>query len=106
MRVIPLTRGLVALVDDRDFTFLSGWKWFAHPHGKNKRMYAARNQRVGGKRVTVLMHRVLLGITSGEVDHVDGDGLNNTRANIRPCSRAQNVANRDGFSSKWPKGVS
>ena len=52
-------------------------------------------ERRGGLRRTVYMHRQLVGARSGEqVDHRDGDGLNNRRANLRGCNQSQNFANR------------
>lgn len=89
MKEIPLTRGLVALVDDSDFEELNRWKWFEDGRG-----YARRGEKRSGKLVAIFMHRVLLGADVGDlVDHIDGNGLNNTRANLRLCNHFQNMRN-------------
>ena len=84
----------VALVDDRDFDSLNRFKWYAWKLPPD-RWYAARNcPRIGGKQQHVSMHRFLLGARKGEaVDHVNGDGLDNRRVNLRLASQAQNLAN-------------
>lgn len=90
---IPLTQGKVAIVDDCDYEYLSQFKWFAH---KNKfTWYAQRNSPyVGGKRHAIHMHHVVLGASEDErVDHINADGLNNTRGNLRVASYAENNRN-------------
>lgn len=86
---VPLTRGYVALVDDEDADRVLAHKWSAHITKKGK-VYA--HGSVAGKTVT--LHRFLMQPQSGEhVDHRDGDGLNNCRSNLRPCSPRQNARN-------------
>ena len=103
MKEIPLTRGKVALIDDRDFEEVSKHCWRAvRPH---KIWYACG--RVNGE--DVYLHRLLLGPPEGkEVDHINGDGLDNRRANLRVCTHQQNLANarkwRTRTSSRY-KGV-
>lgn len=88
-REIPLTHGQVAIVDDEDFDRLACLKW----HAKRYRgyEYAARGIRRAGRTKCVLMHRVIC--EGQEVDHVNGDGLDNRRCNLRPVTRSQNQAN-------------
>lgn len=95
MREIQLTQGKVALVDDADFDWLNQWKWTACQM-RSGLWYAGRNATVSpGKRKFLLMHRVISGVDDErEVDHEDGDGLNNRRLNIRVCSQLQNSYNR------------
>jgi hypothetical protein len=84
MRTIPLTQGKVALVDDADFDRLDSYNWCAHKHCNT--WYAVRNGRRNsrGIRPLVLMHRQLLRASSGvDIDHRDGNGLNNRRKNLR-----------------------
>ena len=86
---IILTRGDVALVDDEDYEYLSQWNWTSNI-SRSKR-YARRHL---GNRKYVSMHKVL--INSGvniEVDHIDGDGLNNQKLNLRVCTHIQNMQN-------------
>lgn len=98
--VIPLTRGDVALVDDEDAGFVLRWKWCR----ASAKRYAVG--QVGGRQVR--MHRLLLGALPGqEVDHINGDGLDNRRCNLRLATSTQNKANRrksPGLSSRY-KGV-
>lgn len=91
VREIPLTRGLVALVDEADFEMLSHWKWHAHAN-RPTRFYA---YAVIGHFAQVSMHRMVLLPSPGEqVDHVNGDRLDNRRCNLRIASCSQNNANR------------
>ncbi len=94
MKHIPLSRGLLAAVDDGDFDFLMQWKWTALVGDRT--FYAHRRQRLEcGKHALVLMHRLILGTPEGMVtDHIDGNGLNNTRANLRIATQRQNMMNR------------
>lgn len=105
-RTIPLSRGLEAIVDAADYEALSAFKWYALSTGDG--FYAAKGSgsRPGG---VVLMHRLLCAAPSGrQVDHINGQRLDNRRANLRLCTQAQNrcnagirANNRSGF-----KGVS
>lgn len=92
-KTIPLSRGLVAVVDDGDYESLSAHKWSAVPHGYC--FYAMRSEGVRPHRRTVYMHRAILGAPRGvQVDHVDGDGLDNRRGNLRAATQSQNNLNR------------
>lgn len=106
MKEIPLTQGKVALVDDEDFDYLSQWKWCAN---KNWHTFYARRAIYDPQQKAIYMHRSLLNAPDGvEIDHIDGNGLNNTRCNLRLCTRRQNRINsnkRNNTSSKY-KGVS
>jgi len=90
MREIPVAGGYMAKVDDVDFPQLNKSKWHIHRSGRN--LYAV--SRLGGRNE--MMHRVILCIKKGEgtVDHIDGDGLNNQRANLRIVSHSVNMRNR------------
>jgi hypothetical protein len=114
MATIELTNGMLVQVDDDDFAELGRYVWWAH-RGKAT-WYAARRVRppVDGKRGPkahiILMHRQILGeACSGgrPVDHIDSDGLNNRRSNLRVVTTAQNTRNsrkRRGCTSRF-KGV-
>jgi len=90
MKIIRLTKGYAALVDDEDFALLSQFKWNAKECANS--VYAKR--KVQGKDLT--MHRAILGITDPQVkiDHIDGSGLNNQRCNLRIATSHQNQHNR------------
>lgn len=88
---IPLSRGLVAFVDDEDYDLVIGaGKWSASV--KDHTAYAIRMaRRDDGRPTTVRLHNFLTGWRF--VDHVDGDGLNNQRGNLRPATQALNARN-------------
>lgn len=88
---IPLTQGKVALIDAEDYERVSAFKWRASSDPKTGKFLALRTELEG--YTTLLMHRFILNAPEGvQVDHKDGDRLNNTRANIRLCTQSQNVA--------------
>lgn len=106
---IPLTQGFVAIVDAADYEWLSQWNWAILKRGPL--LYAKRNAWLGdGKRRSVQMHRLVLGLTdpSIHIDHIDGNGLNNTRGNLRICTQQENMRNRrlNSNSTSGYKGVS
>lgn len=95
MKTIELSQGKVAIVDDADYGRVSQFKWTASNSGC--KWYAIRRPRVSpGKYQMVYMHRFIMEVDGRipEIDHKDGDGLNNTRANIRACTSTQNKQNR------------
>jgi hypothetical protein len=96
MKRIPLTHGKFALVDDADFDWLNQWKWRIKDRNRNV-LYAVRNlSRTMGEK-EIFMHRTI-NETPDELftDHINGDGLDNQRKNLRCCSKSQNGANRGG----------
>ncbi len=100
MKTIVLTQGMVALVDEEDFEYLNQWRWVAHAGWKKRTYYVQRRQYLGGgaanaKYSTIIMHRLLMMPPIGfVVDHIDGNGLNNQRSNLRLATPSQNNANR------------
>lgn len=104
MKRIPLRNSTrFALVDDRDYAKLSRFTWHIRRDKKTNLAYA---DRVNG-RVPTSMHREILP-KAAMIDHVNGNGLDNRRSNIRKCTPMQNMANsrkQSGTSSRY-KGVS
>lgn len=95
MRVIILTRGQHTVVDDDVFEWASKFNWYAKKKRKSNTFYACRNtQRVDGTQTTVYLHREILNAPAAQVDHIDGDGLNNLRENLRRCTHGENQHNR------------
>ena len=94
MKRIKLTQGKFALVSDEDYEYLNQWKWFAHKGYTT--FYAIRHSlTINKKRTLIYMHRVIaerMGIKNP--DHIDRNGLNNQRNNLRDSTRSQNNANR------------
>lgn len=104
----PISNGLVALLDAEDLPKVQGFKWHAYRRRRDKTTYAARSITLpAGNRSKVYMHRAILPGTIS-VDHRDGNGLNNTRANLRPANKSENNRNigkpRHGVTSQF-KGV-
>lgn len=92
-------------VDAEDVEKLSPYRWNVHRRIAGQATYASA--RVDGKRT--LMHRFLLDVhgTPGmEVDHINGDTLDNRRANLRLVTRAQNAQNRRATGTSKYRGVS
>ena len=92
MKTIPLTQGKVALVDDCDYEKLSQHKW--HARKDLNTYYAQRRICKDGKWILIHMHREIIGTPDGmKTDHIDRDGLNNQRANLRVCTHQENMMN-------------
>jgi hypothetical protein len=114
---VPLTQGYTATIDAADVSLVDGVNWRALAKPLAHAVYAVRTDRSGGKTRAILLHRVIMGDPEGlEIDHRNGDGLNNRRANLREATRAQNRRNQrlsrantsgfkgvsfDGRRSKW-----
>lgn len=87
------------IVDDTDAHLLTEWRWHAHVTGPN--VYA-RGYPIGNRKGGLFyLHRVILGVNdrSSDVDHRNGNGLDNRRTNLRLASRSQNNANRHAVQS-------
>ena len=114
MKQIPLSRGKYAIVNDEDYEWLSALNWYIVPTGANSdRPRAATGYIKGGTNTRQLMHRMILErhgeqLGSLDVDHINGNTLDNRRGNLRACTHTQNMQNkrkRKATSSRY-KGVS
>jgi len=96
MKKIPLTKGKYALVDDEDYEELNKYNWYAFRSKLEDSYYAARRILLNdGRSRTIFMHRIIVGVHKGkETDHVNGNGLDNQRANLRLVTGSQNQQNR------------
>jgi hypothetical protein len=111
MKTIELTQGKVALVDDAP-AWVFKVKWYAQRDGGT--YYAVRKiRREDGKQTLQILHRVLIDAKpEQDVDHIDGDGLNDQLSNLRIVTNSQNLRafrrrqtnNKSGFRGvSWNK---
>ena len=106
MKIIPLTQGKRVIVDNEDHLFLNQYKWYAK---KGYRTYYAARSTRKSKPFTIWMHRVIMNTKHDqEIDHINGNGLDNRKVNLRICNRQQNMQNsrKRGKFSSLHKGVS
>ncbi len=97
--IINLTRGLIARIDEHDYPKIAGMAWQAHARRDGKGYYAVSSDGVR-------MHRLLLDASDSDiVDHRDGDGLNNTRRNLRKGTQSQNCVNRRTTPGGYMRGA-
>ncbi len=98
MKLIPLNiiqkkskgNGLFAKVDDEDYDFLMQYNWFAH---KSKNTHYAETNGISNK--TIKMHRLIMNPPPDMlIDHINRDGLDNQKSNLRICNYSQNNLNR------------
>lgn len=108
-RRIPLTQGQYAIVDPEDYDRVRKYKW--HVHKSAHTFYAVHSLTNGKKepRKNLQMHNLILDVPPGMVcDHINHNGLDNRKANLRPASQVQSVWHRRKFKkpsrSKY-KGV-
>lgn len=86
---LPLSRGMVALIDACDLDLVRGRRWHASDGG---RIWYARAEHA------LYLHRLLMDPADGlVVDHINGDGLDNRRENLRVIAHADNVRR----TAKW-----
>lgn len=99
MKLIPLTQGKFAKVDENHFDSLNQFRWTLKTSKRTKVLYAKRFAIVDGKHTTIQMHTAIMCPPKGfQVDHIDRDGLNNQTSNLRITTRAQNQRNQKKHS--------
>jgi len=98
MKEIKLDKGLFAQVDDKDFDYLNQFKW--HASNEYSSYYAVRTATTEGKRTTIRMARVIMGLTDPRLtaEHEDRNGLNNQSYNLRVATNQQNSINQVGVN--------
>jgi hypothetical protein len=109
MQEIRLHTGALCLVDDADYEELAQFRWreYRHTHIANPTSYAVRYWKEGGKQLREAMHRRVLGLPKARplVDHINGNGLDNQRGNLRTCTTSQNGFNRGAQANNKSSGV-
>jgi hypothetical protein len=118
MQVIETKRGQKILVDDEDYELVSQYVW----HFSSRYVKTNLKKTADGKHHTLVIHKLILDVPPGmEVDHINRNTLDNRRANLRICTRAENCRNRQrrsnnisgvkgvcrlpGRPSKWRAGI-
>jgi hypothetical protein len=96
MKRIKLSQEQYTIVDDDDFNRINRFsKWYANKDHKYNRYYAICHDPNNNKRI-IAMHRFILDLKYGDrvhVDHINGNGLDNRKINLRICNHSQNQAN-------------
>jgi AP2 domain. len=94
MKRIDMNQGIKVKVDDEDYEFLNQWKW--HKCGKYAVRIALKSERKSdGKQFNIFMHREIMNTPIGmDTDHINGEGFDNRKANLRIVTRSQNLMNR------------
>ena len=101
---VPLSKGLEAIIDADDYQLVAGINWYAQKSGRT--FYAKTNlARANGRQGFLQMHTLITGFDI--TDHIDGDGLNNRKCNLRPATKKENMRNRRIMSNNTSgfKGV-
>ncbi len=94
MQKISLTRGMIAVVDDEDFRDLAAYKWCAAEKG-GKKFYAVRRPAGQQGGALISMHRQITKASPEmDVDHINGDTLDNRRVNLRAVAHRVNIRHR------------
>lgn len=105
--LVPLTQGMWATIDTADESVVSQFGWFAAEQAK-PRVFYARGKRFGKSTEVHYLHRLILGEPDSIIDHLDGDGLNCCRSNLRLANYSQNGGNirrvraASGFKGVYP----
>jgi len=111
MKTIRISKDYTTSVSDEDYEYLSQFNWSLDTNkrkdgsGEVIGRYAQRSTKTEKGYPSISMHREIMKPPKGMlVDHIDGDGLNNQRENLRICNKSQNQTNgnsRKGSSSKY-----
>lgn len=92
---LPLVRGGVAIIDEADLPLVGSRAWTLSPARSPSTSYVVASTTLNGETTVPRLHRVILGAKPGQsVDHINGNGLDNRRSNLRICTHAENMRNR------------
>lgn len=111
MKYIQLKHNLQAIVDDEDYEYINQWRWHSY-NGyavRAMRMKSSEYGKKDGKYVTVKMHRLIVNASKDkEVDHINGNPLDNRKTNLRLVTSQQNKWNQKTKTNNTSgfKGVS
>lgn len=110
MKKILLTQNKFTLIDDEDFELIDKYKWHVRKHRCVFYAQHCYRDKENKRTKSIQMHRLIMGIDDPniQIDHINGNGLDNRKCNLRICNNSQNHMNRKkqkNCSSKY-KGVS
>ncbi len=95
MKLISLTQGKFAMVDDEDYAWLNQFKWAFTIAKKKNTGYAMLGFGINGRLDYIYMHRLIMNFPENfGIDHKDRNGLNNQKSNLRICNPSQSSANQ------------
>lgn len=106
IKYIPLTKGHIAIVDVEDYERLNQFLWVINKN--KKQLYAKRSlPKEGGKQKSETMQQLVLKAPNGlMIDHINGNGLDNRKSNLRIVTNRQNCQNRHQTKTSRFPGVS
>lgn len=90
-------------IDIEDIDLVTKYRWSLWWNEWIENFYVMCHTVIGGNRKTIYVHRLIMDVvndTNNQVDHINGDTLDNRKSNLRVCTRAQNMENRPRGANK------
>lgn len=93
---IDLTQGMTCLIDASDYDLIKDHRWCYNKHKKGNTGYVVTHIPINDKRKTLMIHRLILNPSdkNQKIDHINRNGCDNRRSNLRVCSHQQNLMNK------------
>ncbi len=91
------------IIDEEDYPVISRFTW--HVKKDKNTFYAYTQVKFGGKPCGLPMHRLVTGMSNSQIDHINRNGIDNRKENLRYCTNQQNSYNRVHFNKHGFRGV-